>query len=163
MLERDPRERGAVSGCAEALGLDTASAARIYGRLTASSLLVSNGSDIEVRLDLLRQAAQDLDEINPVVRRLDDYPHLTALFSHGRLTSIPVEYEHLRSLALFLASYFTDGVSYKEPAVNHVVRQVHEDFSALRRMMVDVGVMTRDRSGVYTLSEQGDEPLVSAT
>jgi hypothetical protein len=151
MLGREPSERGAVSVCGEALGLDSASVARVYGRLTASNLIVSDGPTIEVKLDSLRQAAGDLDGINPVVRRLQEFPHVKGLFSHGRLTSIPVESEPLESLALFLASFFVAGKSYSEPTVNHVLGQVHEDFAALRRMMVDLGVMTRDRSGVYTL------------
>lgn len=155
MLAREPSERGSISTCGEELGLDGASVARVYGRLTASNCIVSNGPEIEVRLELLRQAAYDLDQINPVVRRLENLPQVNALFSHGRLTALPVEPEQQKSLVLFLASFFANGEAYKEAVVNHVLRQVHDDFAALRRMMVDLGVMTRDGRGVYMLSEPG--------
>ena len=39
--------------------------------------------------------------------------------------------------------------TYDEPAVNDVLRQVHDDFAALRRLLVDEGVMTRDQASVY--------------
>jgi len=35
--------------------------------------------------------------------------------------------------------------TYDEPAVNDVLREVHDDFAALRRLIVDEGAMTRDR------------------
>ncbi|GAA2758859.1 hypothetical protein GCM10009872_42190 [Actinopolymorpha rutila] len=153
MLEREPGERGAVSRCGQALGLDPRNTARLYGRLTAVGLIAADGPRIEVRVDQLREAAHELDGINPVVRRLEGFPHLRQLFSHGRLTSFPVEDAHLDDLAYFLGSFFDPGVSYTEAEVNEIVREVDEDVATLRRLMVDVGVMTRDRNSVYALTD----------
>lgn len=153
MLERDPGERGEVSRCGQALGLDAQSTARLYGRLTAVGLIAADGPRIEVRSDLLREAAHELDGINPVVRRLEGFPHLRAMFSHGRLTSIPVDDAHLDDLAYFLASFFDRDVSYTEAEVNEILREVDEDVATLRRLMVDLGVLTRDRDSVYALAE----------
>ncbi len=160
MLERDPDgERAAVGRCGQSLGLDPKSTARLYGRLTAVGLIASDGPRIEVRTDLLRDAAHELDALNPVLRRLEDFPHLRGLFSHGRLTSIPVEDAHLDDLAYFLASFFDRGVCYCEAEVNETVRDVHDDVATLRRLMVDVGVMTRDRDSVYALADKAADLL----
>ncbi|SDS20245.1 hypothetical protein SAMN04489717_1940 [Actinopolymorpha singaporensis] len=159
MLEREPAERGAVSRCAQALGLDAPSTARLYGRLTAVGLIAADGPRIEVRADLLRGAAHELDEINPVVRRLEDFPYLRGMFSHGRLTSMPVDDAHLDDLAYFLASFFNRDVSYTEAEVNEIVREVDDDVATLRRLMVDVGVLTRDRNSVYALADKANDPI----
>lgn len=159
MLEREPAERAAVSRCGQALGLDARTTARLYGRLTGVGLIAADGPRIEVRTDLLRDAAHELDGINPVVRRLEAFPHLRPMFSHGRLTSFPVEDAHLDDLAFFLASYFDRGVSYTEAEVNEIVREVDEDVATLRRLMVDVGVMARDRDSVYALTDKAADLL----
>ncbi len=149
MLDRPAKERAAVTQCAETLGLDGRAAARVYGKLTASGLLGTDGPHLSVRLDLLRAAARHLDEANPVVQRLATVPAVAALFSHGRLTSLPVEPSVCRALAAFLATFFDPERTYDEAAVNGVLRQVHDDFAALRRLLVDEGVMARDRASVY--------------
>jgi len=47
--------------------------------------------------------------------------------------------------------------TYDEPAVNDVLREVHDDFAALRRLIVDEGVMTRDRASVYCRTHRAHE------
>jgi hypothetical protein len=80
--------RSTAGQCAEALGLDGRAAGRVNGKLTAWELLAS-GANLNVRLDQLRDAARHLDEANPVVQRLASSPEVAALFSHGRLSSLP--------------------------------------------------------------------------
>jgi hypothetical protein len=48
-----------------------------------------DGANLNVRLDQLRGAVRHLDEANPVVQRLASSPEVAALFSHGRLSSLP--------------------------------------------------------------------------
>ncbi|MET9019660.1 DUF2087 domain-containing protein [Actinopolymorpha sp. NPDC004070] len=38
--------------------------------------------------------------------------------------------------------------------LNETVREVHDDVATLRRLMVDVGVMSRDRNSVYALADE---------
>ena len=47
--------------------------------------------------------------------------------------------------------------TYDEPAVKDVLREVHDDFAALRRLIVDEGVMTRDRASVYCRTHRTHE------
>ena len=47
--------------------------------------------------------------------------------------------------------------TYDEPAVNDVLREVHDDFAALRRLIVDEVVMTRDRASVYCRTHRAHE------
>jgi hypothetical protein len=47
--------------------------------------------------------------------------------------------------------------TYDEPAVNNVLRQVHDDFAALRRLLIDEGIMTRDRASVYRRTHRAHE------
>ena len=65
-----------VGQCAEALGLDGRAAGRVNGKLTAWELLASDGANLNVRLDQLRDAARHLDEANPVVQRLASSPEV---------------------------------------------------------------------------------------
>lgn len=151
LLDAEPAARGRVTRCSEAVGLDEAAVARIYGRLTSSGLMTASDHVIELSLEVLRTSARDLDDLNPIVGRLDAFPAVRGLFSHGRLANIPAEPDMIQNLAQFLASLFQPGRTYRESEVNDVLRQVHDDFARLRRMMVDYSVLSRNGSANYQL------------
>ncbi|MEI2692206.1 MAG: DUF2087 domain-containing protein [Anaerolineae bacterium] len=48
----------------------------------------------------------------------------------------------------WLVERFEPGVSYSEPQVNEMLQQVDPDYAALRRYLVDAGLMQREL-GVY--------------
>ncbi|QGV81885.1 DUF2087 domain-containing protein [Streptomyces ficellus] len=73
---------------------------------------------------------------------------VSALFSRGRLTSIPRKPARREQLLAHLAeTLFERDRSYTEPEVNEALRTVHDDYSALRRYLVVGGMLTRTRDG----------------
>ncbi|WP_371496806.1 DUF2087 domain-containing protein [Kitasatospora sp. NBC_00374] len=75
-------------------------------------------------------------------------PEVSALFSRGRLTAIPRRAARREQLLVHLAeTLFAPGRDYTEPEVNEALRTVHEDSSALRRYLVEGGMLARERDG----------------
>jgi hypothetical protein len=73
---------------------------------------------------------------------------VSALFSRGRLTAIPRKTARREQLLVHLAeTLFDPDQVYTEPEVNDALRTVHEDCSALRRYLVEGGLLTRTRDG----------------
>ncbi|MCB5164301.1 DUF2087 domain-containing protein [Streptomyces bambusae] len=70
------------------------------------------------------------------------------LFRDGRLQAIPRRPARREQLLDHLAeTLFEPGRSYTESEVNHALRTVHEDCSALRRYLVIGGQLSRTRDG----------------
>ncbi|NDZ79965.1 DUF2087 domain-containing protein [Streptomyces sp. SID10853] len=71
-----------------------------------------------------------------------------ALFSRGRLTAIPRRPARREQLLAHLAeTLFERDREYTEPQVNDALRTVHDDCAALRRYLVESGLLTRSRDG----------------
>ncbi|WP_405746852.1 DUF2087 domain-containing protein [Streptomyces sp. NBC_01525] len=82
----------------------------------------------------------------------DHDPHsssaVSALFSQGRLTSIPRKTARREQLLAHLAAtLFETDRSYSEREVNEALLTVHDDCSALRRYLVIGGLLSRTRDG----------------
>jgi hypothetical protein len=74
---------------------------------------------------------------------------LRAFVVDGRLASIPArERKKLVVLRWLLERCFAEDRPYPEKEVNARLAEVHPDVAALRRYLVDVGLMTRE-GGVY--------------
>ena len=74
------------------------------------------------------------------------------LDAEGRLHTIPSKHGKLLVVLDFLAQRFEPGVRYPEPRVNEILGEVHPDFAALRRYLVEEGFLDRadgDNSWVY--------------
>ncbi|MFD7610360.1 DUF2087 domain-containing protein [Streptomyces sp. NPDC059828] len=73
---------------------------------------------------------------------------VAALFSHGRLTTIPRKPARREQLLTHLAhTLFEPGRDYSEPEINDALRTVHDDAAALRRYLVVAGLLARTRDG----------------
>jgi hypothetical protein len=70
---------------------------------------------------------------------------LRAFVRDGRLTSIPAVHAKRLVVLDWLAQRFEPGRRYSEAAVNHVIEAVHPDTAALRRYLVDEGMLARER------------------
>jgi hypothetical protein len=88
---------------------------------------------------------------------MSDSHAVAALFSHGRLTAIPRKAARREQLLVHLAeTSFEPGRSYSEPEVNEALLAVHDDCSALRRYLVESGLLTRTRDGSsYRRADRG--------
>jgi hypothetical protein len=104
-----------------------------------------------VRLSGLRAAAAALDGLSPVTALLEEYPRLKGCFSHGRLVAMPSVDAHVADLAELLGRLVAVEGVVDEAEVNRRLAVVGDDTAALRRLMVDMGVLLRDRAGTaYT-------------
>ena len=73
---------------------------------------------------------------------------LARFFRHGRLVTVPAKRSPRLILLDHIAQRFEPGVRYPEGAVNRELRNLHEDYAALRRYLVDEGFLER-RDGMY--------------
>jgi hypothetical protein len=83
--------------------------------------------------------ALDLDDHDRKVLR--DYT------SNGRLTHIPVKQKKLLAVLRWLATEFEPDVLYSEREVNQIIEQYHEDYARLRRELIEIGFLRRERDG----------------
>jgi hypothetical protein len=67
---------------------------------------------------------------------------------NGRLTSIPAQRSKRLIVLDHLVRVFEPGVRYPEREVNALLAVWHPDVAALRRYLVDEGLLTRE-AGVY--------------
>jgi hypothetical protein len=68
---------------------------------------------------------------------------LRAYFHDGRLTAIPAPGRKRRMVLEYLATAFEPGRRYDESNVNATLRDWHEDVAALRRYLVEAGLLSR--------------------
>jgi hypothetical protein len=74
---------------------------------------------------------------------------LRAFVRDGKLTSIPAVRSKRLVVLDWLAQKFEPGRHYQEPAVNRIIAAVHPDTAALRRYLVDEGILARDRGDYW--------------
>jgi hypothetical protein len=68
---------------------------------------------------------------------------LSAFVRDGRLTSIPVQLSKRRVVLDHIVRVFEPGVRYPEREVNALLAVWHPDVAALRRYLVDEGMLSR--------------------
>ncbi len=73
---------------------------------------------------------------------------LNTFVRDGRLVRIPARHGKKLVILRWLVERFELGVTYPEHQVNQILGQVDPDYAALRRYLVDAGLMQRDQ-GVY--------------
>jgi hypothetical protein len=139
-------EAGCSLATAAGEGGAAKSARKQVGQLTAAGLVEARESALVARLDRIREALDELaggDDDDAVAgpRRV------RALFSRGRLVEIPRAPELRLELLRHLVERFEPGRSYREAEVNALLREVHDDHAALRRYLVDAGLLGRDDDG----------------
>jgi hypothetical protein len=72
----------------------------------------------------------------------------------GRLVSMPAKMGKRRHVLEQIAYAFEPGVKYTELEVNAILRAFYDDYVALRRYLIDAGLLDRDhgrywRTGGY--------------
>ncbi|MEE1753209.1 DUF2087 domain-containing protein [Streptomyces sp. SP18CS02] len=73
---------------------------------------------------------------------------VSALFSQGRLTVIPRRTARREQLLVHLArTLFEADRTYSEGDVNEALLAVHDDSAALRRYLVEAGLLVRTKDG----------------
>ncbi len=85
------------------------------------------------------------------------------LYDHthnGKLTHLPRKHKKLVVILIWLATLFQPDTLYTEGEVNEVIQAVYrEDYVGLRRDLVDMGYLRRERGGgKYWLTPGSDHP-----
>ncbi len=126
-------------------------------------------------LNKFKTALQTLEKMPPSVEPESDDSWINALperFSaadrdllremtvNGRLKQLPSQRHKREKLTValrWLASKFESDILYTEKQVNEILKTAHDDFASMRRDMVDLGYLRRERSGrQYWLGSDGD-------
>lgn len=78
----------------------------------------------------------------------DEAKVLNTFVRDGRLVRMPARHSKKLVILRWLVERFEPATMYPERQVNEMLQQVDPDYAALRRYLVDAGLMQRDQ-GVY--------------
>ena len=70
----------------------------------------------------------------------------------GTLISIPARNSKKIEVMKRIAEEFAVGVVYPEKAVNEIIVRFHSDTAAIRRYMIEFGIMERNTKSEYWLA-----------
>jgi hypothetical protein len=116
------------------------------GRLAVRSEEVWTADQGALR-DALRATAKSGPSPDDPAPLADDQV-LQSFLRDGRLTSIPARRGKRLVVLDYIARVFEPGVTYSEREVDTALRAFHDDYPALRRYLVDEGLLSRDH-GLY--------------
>jgi hypothetical protein len=143
---------GTIEEVAEASGLSLKDVALAARRLARAGLVRRDRHVLELLADRFGAAARAAAESAPRPEPLSDDPAedavLSAFVREGRLVSIPAQAGKRRIVLEHLVRVFDVGVRYPEREVNALLAVWHPDTAALRRYLVDDGLLMRE-AGVY--------------
>ena len=105
--------------------------------------LVEPEPDSVARCRELADPAAVAEVEDPALRKV-----LRAYLTAGRMPVMPRAGAKRRLLLAYLATAFEPGLKYSEHQVNATVAVWHPDVAALRRYLVDEGLLSRE-GGVY--------------
>ena len=143
---------GSIEEVAAATGLPLKDVALAARRLARNGLVHRDGHALALHTELFGAAARAAAEAIPPPAPLSDDPAedavLSAFVRDGRLVSIPAQHSKRLVVLDHLVRVFEPGVRYPEREVNALLAVWHADVAALRRYLVDEGLLTRE-AGVY--------------
>jgi hypothetical protein len=70
----------------------------------------------------------------------------------GTLVSIPVKLNKKLAVLRHIAAELSPDAKYPEKQLNEVIAKFHTDTAALRRYMIEYGILKRDSESVYWVS-----------
>jgi hypothetical protein len=143
---------GTIEEVATLSGLPLKDVALAARRLARAGLVHRDGHALALHTDRFAAAARAAAEAAPPPEPLSDDPAqdavLSAFVRNGRLTSVPAQRSKRLVVLDHLVRVFEPGIRYPEREVNALLAVWHDDVAALRRYLVDEGLLTRD-AGVY--------------
>jgi hypothetical protein len=143
---------GTLEEVAAAAGLPLKDVALAARRLARAGLVARDRNALRLHADAFAAAARDAAAAAPAPEPLSSDPAedavLSAFVRGGRLVSIPAQAGKRRIVLEHLVRVFEPGVRYPEREVNALLAVWHPDHAALRRYLVDAGLLSR-AAGVY--------------
>ena len=143
---------GTIEEVSEASGLPLKDVVHAARRLARAGLVDRDGHALVLHTERFGAAARAAAEAAPAPLPLSEDPAedavLSAFVRDGRLASIPAQQSKRRVVLEHLVRVFEPGVRYPEREVNALLGVWHPDVAALRRYLVDEGLLARE-AGVY--------------
>ena len=143
---------GTIEEVAEATGLSLKDVALAARRLSRAGLVHRDGHALALHTERFGEAARSAAALAPPEQPLSADPAedavLRTFLRDGKLVSIPAQHSKRRVVLEHLVHVFEPGVRYPEREVNALLAVWHADVAALRRYLVDEGLLTRE-AGVY--------------
>jgi hypothetical protein len=138
-----------VDEVATAAELDVSDVQSLLPRLVAGGL-VEQRDGLRVSMDTLRSAARDRPARDRGAPDATDEQQrvLRNFVEDGRLTRLPARHGQKRIVLEYVATRSEPGREYTEREVNERLQELHDDYVALRRYLVDEGLLVR-AAGVY--------------
>lgn len=96
--------------------------------------------------EAVRESAADRPSEPPLAASDETAAVLRVFVVDGSLRTIPAQRQKRRIVLEHLATCFEPGVKYPERVVNEILNRWHPDHAALRRYLVDDGLLDRDHS-----------------
>jgi hypothetical protein len=141
-----------IEDVAAASGLPLKDVALAARRLARAGLVHRDSHALALHTDRFGAAARAAAEAAPPPVPLSDDPAedavLSAFVRDGRLVSIPAQHSKRLVVLEHLVRVFEPGVRYPEREVNALLGVWHPDVAALRRYLIDEGLLARE-AGVY--------------
>lgn len=141
-----------VDAIAAAMRVPVRRVSEAQGKLVAADLISRDG---RLNSRQLQEIARALPRIPAAAAQItagswseDEAEVLTRFFTDDRLREIPMNRAKRRVVLERLAQEFEPGLRYSESEVNFSLQLFHGDYAALRRYLVDEGLLTR-AEGVY--------------
>ena len=78
---------------------------------------------------------------------------------NGTLISIPVKPAKKIAVLKVIASKLSPDTKYPEKELNAIIATYHHDTAAIRRHMIEYGILERDGGSVYWVKEEVRQPL----
>ena len=136
-----------LEAVAERSGLPVDRTSRALGRLVDGGLVAGGEDGLRIVDDAFQRAAraararparsEHAAEVGERRKVLDAFVH------DGRITSVPAARTKRLIVLDWLAQHFEPGVRYTEREVNGVIAARHADTAAMRRYLVDEGLLDR--------------------
>lgn len=141
------------SQLAEATGLKPAAFSKHIRYLIQAELVSAAAGKYKLRLDHIHALAAKVSAraAPPVPEDADEFARnvwTAFLTPEGTLKEIPMQEKKVLVILRHLLNQFEAGREYAEKEVNEIIKRLHPDSATLRRMLVDFGMMKRER-GVY--------------
>jgi hypothetical protein len=136
-------------------GMATRAVARAVQRLVDAGLVIrADDGTLYLLGEAFALAARAEAERAPRSEEHDAEPEsvarvLRVFVRNGRLTSIPTVHAKRLVVLDWLVQRFEPGRHYPERTVNHMLSEAHPDTAALRRYLVDEGLLARDHGDYW--------------
>jgi len=154
-----------LKAVADRMGVSTREVAEAVGHLRAVGLLDGEGA---LATDALRSVARVLPPLHAELGKpvegpwtSDEAATLGRFFDGGRLVRIPQSSAKRRLVLEKIAQSFEPGRRYPERDVNFMIQVIHPDYAAIRRSMVEEGLMDRADGAYWRVGGRYDAPPVS--